>query len=173
MNKNKILCNLDLVLAGIAFTVLVAVTFGGVIFRYILSSPIMWAEEVQLWCFLWITFLGAGAAFRYGSHVAVEIVFDLLPAKVQKVLTLINYIIVMGILIYLLFLGADLLSLMLKIHKTTAILRVPMWFINSIIPIGCVVMMISTTYDHYVHHIKHQPTDDAADHAAADGAKEA
>ncbi|MBU3827342.1 MAG: TRAP transporter small permease [Candidatus Anaerobiospirillum merdipullorum] len=169
MNKNKILCNLDLILAGIAFTVLVAVTFGGVIFRYLLSSPIMWAEEVQLWCFLWITFLGAGAAFRYGSHVAVEIVFDIMPPAVQKVVTIINYVIVMGILVYLLFLGADLLSLMLKIHKTTAILRVPMWFINGVIPVGCITMMISTTYDHYLRYIKHKSTDDTA----TDGAKEA
>ena len=161
MNKNKILSNLDLVLAGIAFIILVAVTFGGVIFRYLLSSPIMWAEEVQLWCFLWITFLGAGAAFRYGSHVAVEIVFDLLPKPAQKVLTLVNYIIVMGILIYLLFLGADLLALMTKIHKTTAIMRVPMWFINAIIPVGCVTMMISTTWDHYVKFIKRPNPADA------------
>ena len=161
MNKNKILSNLDLVLAGIAFIILVAVTFGGVIFRYLLSSPIMWAEEVQLWCFLWITFLGAGAAFRYGSHVAVEIVFDLLPKPAQKVLTLVNYIIVMGILIYLLFLGADLLARMTKIHKTTAILRVPMWFINAIIPVGCVTMMISTTWDHYVKFIKRPNPADA------------
>ncbi|MBO8415039.1 MAG: TRAP transporter small permease [Proteobacteria bacterium] len=167
MSKSKILSNLDLVLAGIAFTILVAVTFGGVIFRYLLSSPIMWAEEVQLWCFLWITFLGAGAAFRYGSHVAVEIVFDILPKNVQKVLTVINYLIVMGILIYVCFLGFDLLSLMLKIHKTTAILRVPMWFINAIVPLGCVTMMISTTWDHYVRYIKKQ------DPQAAEGKEEA
>ena len=154
VNKNKILCNLDLVLAGIAFTVLVAVTFGGVIFRYALSSPIIWAEEVQLWCFLWITFLGAGAAFRYGSHVAVEIVFDILPKKVQKVLTVINYLIVMGILAYLMILGFDLLALMVKIGKTTAILRIPMIIVNGIIPAGCVIMMISTTWDHYVRFIK-------------------
>ena len=167
MSKSKILSNLDLVLAGIAFTILVAVTFGSVIFRYLLSSPIMWAEEVQLWCFLWITFLGAGAAFRYGSHVAVEIVFDILPKNVQKVLTVINYLIVMGILIYVCFLGFDLLSLMLKIHKTTAILRVPMWFINAIVPIGCVIMMVSTTWDHYVRYIKKQ------DPQAAEGKEEA
>lgn len=167
MSKSKLLSNLDLVLAGIAFTILVAVTFGSVIFRYLLSSPIMWAEEVQLWCFLWITFLGAGAAFRYGSHVAVEIVFDILPKNVQKVLTVINYLIVMGILLYVCILGFDLLGLMMKIHKTTAILRVPMWFINGIVPVGCITMMISTTWDHYVRYIKKQ------DPQAAEGKEEA
>ena len=64
MDTKKILSNLDLALAGVAFVILIVVTFGGVIMRYILSSPLAWAEEVQLWMFLWITFLGAGAAFR-------------------------------------------------------------------------------------------------------------
>ena len=52
MDKRKILANLDMVFAGIALVVLIVVTFGGVIFRYLLDSPIIWAEEVQLWCFL-------------------------------------------------------------------------------------------------------------------------
>ena len=140
MDKRKILANLDMVFAGIALVVLIVVTFGGVIFRYLLDSPIIWAEEVQLWCFLWVTFLGSGAAFRYGSHVAIEIVYELLPKAAKKILDIIIYVIVMGILIYLLILGGDLLALMVKI---------PMWFINGIIPVGCILMMVSYTYSFY------------------------
>ncbi len=154
MNKARLIGNLDMILAGIMLVVLIVVTFGGVIMRYILNHPLMWAEEVQLWCFLWVTFLGAGAAFRCGSHVAVEIVFDLLPKSIQKILIAINYIIVMGILIYLFFLGFDLLALMIKIGKTTAILRIPMSFINAVVPAGCLIMMVSTTCDHYVRYIR-------------------
>lgn len=146
MDTKKILSNLDLALAGVAFVILIVVTFGGVIMRYILSSPLAWAEEVQLWMFLWITFLGAGAAFRYGSHVAVEIVYEILPVKVKHVMDYINYIIVMLILLYLMFLGFDLLALMAKIGKTTAILRIPTMFINAVIPICCLIMMVSFTY---------------------------
>ena len=146
MDTKKILSNLDLVLAGVAFVILIVVTFGGVIMRYILSSPLAWAEEVQLWMFLWITFLGAGAAFRYGSHVAVEIVYEILPVKVKHVMDYINYIIVMLILLYLMFLGFDLLALMAKIGKTTAILRIPTMFINAVNPGCCRIMMGSLTY---------------------------
>lgn len=149
MDNKKILANLDMVCAGIALVVLIVVTFGGVIFRYLLDSPIIWAEEVQLWCFLWVTFLGSGAAFRYGSHVAIEIVYELLPKAAKKILDVIIYVIVMGILIYLLILGGDLLDLMVKIGKTTSILQIPMWFINGIIPVGCILMMVSYTYSFY------------------------
>lgn len=146
MNNRKILANLDLIIAAIAFVVLVVVTFGGVIMRYILGNPLIWSEEVQLWCFLWMTFFGAGAAFRYGSHVAVEIIYERLSESLKKKVTIINYIITMAILAYVCVLGGDLLALMLKIGKTTSILRVPYWFINAVIPLGAVIMMVSVTY---------------------------
>ena len=65
MDTKKILSNLDLALAGVAFVILIVVTFGGVIMRYILSSPLAWAEEVQLWMFLplWLS-CGCGNRLR-------------------------------------------------------------------------------------------------------------
>lgn len=146
MNNKKILVNLDLIIAAIAFIILVVTTFGGVIMRYLIGSPIIWAEEVQLWCFLWMTFFGSGAAFRFGSHVAVEIIFEKLSASLKKKVTIINYLIIMAILAYVCVLGGDLIALMLKIGKETSILRVPYWFINAVIPVGSILMMISITY---------------------------
>ena len=66
--------NLDYIIAGIALSVLIIVTFGGVIMRYFLGNPIIWGEEVQLFCFVWTVFFGAGAAFRTGSHVAIDVI---------------------------------------------------------------------------------------------------
>ena len=83
MSKSSIVKNLDLAIACVALCVLIVVTFGGVVMRYLVGSPLIWAEEVQLMCFMWMTFFGAGAAFRYGSHVAVEIVVEQLPKKIQ------------------------------------------------------------------------------------------
>lgn len=149
MDFKKTLANLDLIIAAIAFVCLVFVTFGGVIMRYVFSDPFIWAEEVQLWSFLWMIFLGAGAAFRYGSHVAVEIIFDKLPQQFKSKVNIVNYLITVAILGYLFFLGLDLLSLMVKIGKATSILHVPFWFINAVIPVSCVIMIISATYAYF------------------------
>ncbi len=146
MKKSNIIVNMDLLLAAVALAILVTVTFGGVIMRYFVGKPIIWAEEVQLWCFLWMTFLGAGAAFRHGSHVAVEMVVSLFPQKLQKFIEKMDYVICMVVLGYLGFLGCDIIKLMMKIGKSTSILHVPFYFINGIIPVCCVLMMVSLTY---------------------------
>lgn len=146
MDNKKILCNLDLILAAIAMIVLVIVTFGGVIMRYFIGAPLVWAEEVQLWSFLWMTFLGGGAAFRYGSHVAVEMVVDLFPKNIQKIIEFIDIVIVVLVLCYLCYLSGDIIKLMLKIHKSTNILGVPFWFINGVLPVSCISMLVSALY---------------------------
>ena len=69
MKKNplmKILCNLDLFIASIAMVVLTLVTAAGVVMRYIVKNPILWQEEVQAFCQVWMIFLGASVAFRAG-----------------------------------------------------------------------------------------------------------
>ncbi len=159
MKKNNILVNLDLILAAIALSILIVVTFGGVIMRYFISKPIIWAEEVQLWCFLWMTFLGAGAAFRYGSHVAVEMVVSKFPKKLQKIVEIFDYVVCMVVLAYLAYLGCDIIKLMIKIGKSTSILHVPFYFINGIVPVCCALMMASHTYATFFMKKDEQPKD--------------
>ena len=58
-NKNSFfycLANLDIALASIVLAVLIILTFAGVIWRYILSRPFTWLEEVQMACMVWIVF---------------------------------------------------------------------------------------------------------------------
>ena len=81
-----LLCNLDFIIAGIALAVLVLVTFVGVFARYFAGMPFAWEEEFQLACFVWITFLGVGAAFRSGSHVAIELLVERMPERIARCL---------------------------------------------------------------------------------------
>ena len=64
-----ILANLDVLIAGMALIALVAITFAGVIMRYIFSQPFIWLEEMQIALFLWVAFLGSSAAFRRNNFV--------------------------------------------------------------------------------------------------------
>ena len=86
---NKVLSllgNLDIALAGLTLAVLIILTVLGVAWRYVFAQPFTWLEEVQLACMVWIVFAAGGAAFRTGNHVAIEMIVDLFPKKVQKVI---------------------------------------------------------------------------------------
>lgn len=137
--------NLDYIIAGTALSILIIVTFGGVIMRYFVGNPIIWGEEVQLFCFVWTVFFGAGAAFRTGSHVAIDVIVDMFPEKLRKVVEIAGYFVVLGVLIFLLSHSLPLIKQLAATGRTTNILKVPYSFIYSSLPIGCVLMIINYT----------------------------
>ena len=101
--QNKIasvLMNLDIAVASAILAILIVLTFLGVIWRYIFDAPFTWLEEVQTSCLVWIVFAAAGAAFRTGNHVAIQMIVDLMPAKVQKIMEWFISIVVVAVVGY-------------------------------------------------------------------------
>lgn len=149
MNQNnkllRYLLNLDMIIAAAALAVIIVITFVGVPLRYFMNAPIVWEEEVQIWCFIWVIFLGGGAAFRTGSHVAIEFLVDMLPSKIKKVFEVLIYLIVMAVLVYFVIHGTTLVNQIIAMKTSTNILKVPNWLIYSAFPIGCAIMMVDYT----------------------------
>ena len=141
----KYLLNIDLLMAGISLVALIIATFSGVIMRYFFNNPYTWLEEFQLWSFLWLVFFGSGAAFRSGSHVAIDIIVDLMPPMLKKAVEVFAYIVVIVVLSYFTFHGSNLVGQMAATGRTTNILKIPYPIIYSALPIGCVLMMINYT----------------------------
>ena len=154
MKKNswlKILCNLDLFIASIAMVVLTLVTAAGVVMRYIVKNPILWQEEVQAFCQVWMIFLGASVAFRAGSIVAIEMVVESLPEKAQRI---VGYIVDMIVLFVLSFLMVKSHAYIQQVFgqsgRPTPILRIPYTLIYGVAPYGCALMMISYILSKYL-----------------------
>ena len=140
----KILCNLDLILASIALVILTLVTFAAVIMRYVLKTPLLWQEEAQAFCQVWMIFLGASVAFRQGSIVAIEMFVDALPEKKKRIMEYIIDIIVIFTLTFLMVKCQQYITQIFgKTHRGTAILGIPYELIYGISPYGCGLMIIN------------------------------
>lgn len=142
----SILANLDVILAGAVLALLVILTFLGVIWRRGIGSPFTWLEEVQLACMVWIVFLAAGAAFRFGNHVAIEMIVDMMPKKVQKLFTVFISVVVLGVVSYLFVQSLGFIQLFVKSGRTTPMLGIPYTYIYGIAPISFVLMIVNYFY---------------------------
>jgi len=140
----KTICNLDLIIACIALIVLTLITVAGVFKRYIVKDPILWQEEVAAFCQVWMVYMGASVAFRTGSHVAIEMLVEALPVKVQK---FIGYVIDLIVLFVLVFLHVKSQSYVAQVFgrsgRPTPILRIPYTYLYGVAPYGCALMIIS------------------------------
>ena len=140
----KILCNLDLFIASIAMVVLTLVTAAGVFMRYIAKNPILWQEEVQAFCQVWMIFLGGSVAFRTGSIVAIELVVEALPEKGQRIMGYVIDAIVLFVLSFLMVKSHAYINQVFgQSGRPTPILRIPYTLIYGVAPYGCALMMVS------------------------------
>ena len=153
MKKNStlktIIGNLDVVVASIALIVLILLTFSGVIMRYIVGKPYTWLEEVQLFCMVWIVFAAGGAAFRTGSHVAIEMVVEMFPQKVQKVIGYIIDIVVFVVIAYLFYNILGFIQMFIKNGRASSMLKIPMTVQYGIAPVSYILIIISYFYSKY------------------------
>lgn len=147
MNRKSNLLNsilsVDYIIAGGAFIILVGTTFVGVIMRYVFRAPFAWLEEVQLFCFIWMTFMGGCIVFRQGNHICIDILVDAFPKQaavwIRRGVAVVNT----GALLYLLAKGMQYVIQMHASSRMTNILRIPYALIYAILPVGCVLMIVS------------------------------
>lgn len=145
-SKWSFLADLDVIVASIILGILIVLTFAGVIWRYVFRAPFTWLEEVQTSCMVWITFAAAGAAFRTGNHVAIEMVVDLMPKKIQKVVEVIIAVIVVVIIGYLFMQTIPYLQIFLESGRSTSMLHIPYIVVYGISLFSYVDMAISFIY---------------------------
>lgn len=138
----SVLGNIDTIIACVVLAVLVVLTFAGVIFRYVMSQPFTWLEEVQTSCMVWIVFAAAGPAFRAGNQVAIEMVYDMFPNVGKKVLNIFISVVVVIVLAYLFYQSIGFINIFLQSGRSTPMLKIPYWLIYGIAPLSYIDMVI-------------------------------
>ncbi len=129
---------------------MVSITFIEVIRRYCFGKSFQWTDECIRFLIMWVTFLGGAAAFRKKKLVVFDLLTSNVSEKVQDVLRVIAYALVLVFL-------AGLIYYTFKAVKSPSVLRakgtgfkVPMIWAYLPMPIGAVIMEL-TCIDTFFH----------------------
>jgi len=128
--------NLEVLLSACLLVVITIVMFSQVIMRYVFNSPIYWAEELSRYCYIWITFITISLTVRTGSYFRVTALIDLLPRKGRQAMEVLAHIINLAFYGICFYHAIDILATVHASTQTTPSLRLPMYVIYVILPIG-------------------------------------
>ena len=132
------------VIGVLGMLVMLVIAFGNVVSRYLL--PTSWAFTEELTCGLFILFalLGAALGVRDGKAMGISLLTDLLPARCQKYVTIIQGIFT-GLFGYLLLAyGIDMVQSELRLNMRTAALGWPEAIFGSFVPIGGAALIVGS-----------------------------
>jgi TRAP-type C4-dicarboxylate transport system permease small subunit len=95
-------------IAGIALVLISAVIPWAVYTRYVLNSAASWPEPTAVLLTIVLTFYGAAACYRLGTHMNVSVAVDLLPVPARRVIDFIVEIVMLVFAIFMVVYGFKL-----------------------------------------------------------------
>ena len=130
-------------IACAALGFLVALTVIGVGMRYLINRPIYWMEEVQLWCFVWVVFLGACAVARANSHIAIDAIVSFFPMGLRRTVGVFALVVTIAALLFLGYYSCFHVWQMYERTRLTNILGIPYALIYFVVPLSCLIMSLT------------------------------
>lgn len=118
---------------------MVTIIFSQVVARYALGNSLTWSEEVGRHIFVWMTFLGAALAVRTKAHVALDLLVDHMPRKLQVAVLGLGHIVMIIFAAVLIYAGVYMITL--GSRQMSAALQIPMKYIYIILPISGVLII--------------------------------
>ncbi|MDR1074349.1 MAG: TRAP transporter small permease [Treponema sp.] len=101
------LCKAEVAVCGVGFIFLVSFVFVSAILRFFRVS-VSWNIDLAMFLLAWTAFLGAGIAWRSGQLVGVDLVTRNLPRKMQKIIEILLYCVILSALALIVVFGVQL-----------------------------------------------------------------
>lgn len=124
--------------------IMVVVVFMQVFFRYIMHNSLSWSEELAIFLFIWLSFIGGEIVLRNGDHIAVDTLLKVLKGVPKLVLSVLIDVIIIVFACIVLTSGYVLTTT--TVNQPSAALQIPMSFVYVAIPISMVMIIINTSH---------------------------
>ena len=122
--------------------------FTQVILRYVLKVPLMGIEELMLFPIIWLYFLGGANASRTRSHITCGILtLYIKKEKTMAIFMVARSIISLTISLWLTYWAYWFFAYSLRVWKTSDLVRIPMFYGESAIFIGMVLISLYTAIE--------------------------
>ena len=120
--------------------VMAVIIFANVVLRYTTSQSIEWAEEVARHLMIWLTFLGCGPTLRYGGHIAVENLQDVLSPKGAIAMRAFIALLLTAFFVYCIWFGLDYMDR--TQYQITPATQISVAIIYAALPVGMLLTLI-------------------------------
>ena len=125
----------------VIMTVLVIDVSWQVLSRYLVGEPSLYTDELARFLMVWLTFLGGAYMFGSDSHLSVNSLRDMMPAKMQNAIFIFTYLLIGGFAVLVMILGSQRLILR-TLSQPSPSLGIPMGYFYSILPLSAAFIII-------------------------------
>ncbi len=138
---DRILDFFETYLCAFLFAVMCMVIMAQIILR-ILGLPLAWTEETARYLFVWVIYLAASKAVKYGKHMSVDLLPLVLKGKAQSLLFTVAHAVCLMFFLILFYYGTLVLQGMSVKTQLSAAVGVNMMIPYAAPTLGSAMMII-------------------------------
>jgi TRAP-type C4-dicarboxylate transport system permease small subunit len=139
MVLDPILKFIEYAIVGLALAMM-AVAFVQVVLRYGFNSGFFGSEELARYLFTWFIFFSATLGLERGIHFAVDVIVNLLPGGMRRLLQTVTQAIIIAIATLLVVEGTDLTIRNWAQHSSA--MDVPLSWPYAAVPVSGLIMVL-------------------------------
>ncbi len=134
--------NFEKVFLVIGLLAIIGIITFQTVYRYVIvqfsssAGAAVWTEEISRYIFIWISYLALSVAIRKRSSIRVDILYDQLPKRFQKISWIVVNCCFLLLTILLCITGWGQIERLLEFPQHTAALRIPYIIPYAILPFG-------------------------------------
>jgi TRAP-type C4-dicarboxylate transport system permease small subunit len=128
-------------LVFIIFWALAFIVFLQFFTRYVLNDSLAWTEEIARYGLMWVVFIGGAMVTRRNSHIAVELISNVMrPGPLRSTLLAFVDVVKLAFIGLLAWLSVTILERM-TIQRMT-VFDLPMSYVYAGVALGCFLMLL-------------------------------
>lgn len=114
-----------------------------VFFRYVLSQPTVWANELTQLTFGFYAVMSGGYILAQDGHVNVDILYSTFSPRTKAIVDLCTSVLFFMFLAALLYYGSSMASESISsFERSYSAWNPPIWPIKLSIPVGCLLLLL-------------------------------
>ncbi|MHB9099034.1 MAG: TRAP transporter small permease [Syntrophales bacterium] len=130
-------------------TLMALLVIAQVILRYVFNNPLTWSEELARFAFIFLAFIGIGAAYGRRRHMSIDAVLIELPPRLRRIVEVSVAGLATAFLVAVIGITARTILDLYRMEVTTPALELPMAYIYLIIPLGLSALIAQIWLDLY------------------------
>lgn len=121
---------------GAVLLAAVLLNFVNVAMRYLFLRPIIWAEEVMQFATIWMVLLGAAVVTWQGTHLKMEVLYDLSPARARQAISLLIAVVTLLLSLFIIYQAFQMIEALQRNNQHSVAARIPLAQMYLAIPLG-------------------------------------
>ena len=121
---------------AVALVVAVLLNFANVVTRYLFSFTMSFADEIELFILVFVTFLGAVVVSWRRVHLRMDVFVSALPATARRIVQGLEAVVTLGLMSYFAYQSFDYTQKMFLLGRRSDIAGLPMWVPNGSLAAG-------------------------------------